>query len=69
MKQDVIKEIAEEYSDEEGDDRTNFDPATLEDVPWQELMEENEQLKDQILNQIAIFQQYLKVAVLQHKAR
>ena len=69
MKQDVIKEIAEEYSDEEGDDRTNFDPANLEDVPWQELMEENEQLKDQILNQIAIFQQYLKVAVLQHKAR
>ena len=38
-------------------------------MSWQELMEENKQMKDQILTQIAIFQQYLKVAALQHKQR
>ena len=38
-------------------------------MTWWELQDENEQLKDQLLNQIAIFEQYLKVAVLQHNSR
>ena len=53
-------EMEEEYSGSDADSaRFNNDQST-----WQEIQDENEALKNQILGQIAIFEQYLKVAIL-----
>ena len=53
-------EMEEEYSGSEKE--IVLDAADNE--TWQDVQEENAQLKEQILNQIAIFEQYLKVAIL-----
>ena len=66
-KKGVIMEMEEEYSGSENG-ISNFN-VNYEKATWQEMQDENNQMKTQILNQIAIFEQYLKVATLQHKAR
>lgn len=65
-------EMEEEYSgSDNGGSRLGLlgGGAVDNKATWQDMEVENNQLKDQILNQIAIFEQYLKVATLQHKAR
>ena len=39
------------------------------EISWEDMRVENESLKDELGRQIAIFEQYLKVAVLQNKTR
>ena len=36
---------------------------------YEDILSENSDLKQQLVNQIAIFEQYLRVAVLQHQAK
>lgn len=61
-KKGIILEDAELESENEGPDDVSV--ARGDNMTWQDVMDENSQLKDQIMNQIAIFEQYLKVAVL-----
>ena len=67
-KKTVIMEEAGEYSDSDRDSAFGGN-SHINNGTWQEMQEENNAMKDQILNQISIFQQYLKVAILQQKAR
>ena len=76
-KKGVIMEMEEEYSvsGESGDielRQSSIDARAIkeaeEQMTWREMQAENEALKDQIRTQIAIFEQYLKVAILQQKA-
>ena len=76
-KKGVIMEMEEEYSvsGESGDIKdihlrqSTIDEAAAKEAEdqqtWIDLQSENEALKDQIRTQIAIFEQYLKVAILQ----
>ena len=64
----VIEETDQEYSGSDADIKANAVDIEIDERTWQECNEENTLLKDELLNQIAIFEQYLKVAILQQKA-
>ena len=65
-KKGIILEMEKEDS---GSDTSPTILTSGEVGTWQDVQEENAQLKSQIVNQIAIFEQYLKVAILQQKQR
>lgn len=64
----VIEETDQEYSGSDAEIKASVLDTENDERTWQECNEENTLLKDEILNQIAIFEQYLKVAILQQKA-
>lgn len=53
----------------EEDVESDNDVPLHKEATWEDIYAENEQLKNQILTQMIIFEQYLRVAVLQHENR